>query len=492
MYRSRSAVLCAALSVALVAVACGDPEIPISRSDTTPLVTATALPAPPTPEPTVTPTPTPTPDSGLAPVPTVAPVRQPGLYEDRVRVAVVADVDTGGTADDLFRDAWLGTLAWQASVNDAGGLAGRDVEVQLFDSNLFNHRIVLEQICRGDFFAIVGSQSLGDSQGAELLGTEDCDIADFPGAVHGARRAASPVTFLSNPFLNDVRQAGPARYLVEAFPEASQNLILFYYDELELSDETERIREMLVGAGMNVVFELPTTFEEGPSERVLARWEEVGAESLVWTSDPGQLIELLEALPEPPVFVLCELGCYSQEFLIEGGDAVEGVYTWIAHSPFGARNERGDLLDYRYWLEQTEPEAGWSTIGHQSWMAGRLFENAFLRLLGVQPDFPERSELAAAARTITDFTAEGVLPFTDPGPGNPTPCFALMVVRNGEWVQEHPRPPRDQDCSEDNVFELVGTRGLGLTSISATTSELPAPTPDPEVPDLENPENAPG
>jgi ABC-type branched-subunit amino acid transport system substrate-binding protein len=483
--RRSAAAFCALLTVALAATACGEPQVPVARSSSAELVTATSEPAPPTPTPLPAPTAEPTPGSG-EPVPTPRRIAQPGLSNDVIRVAVIFDDETQGTADELFRDGWLGTLAWANEVNDDGGLGGRFVEVVPIDSLLFDHQSALEQVCQGDFFAIVGSHSLGDAEGAELLGTEQCNIADFPGQVYGSRRAASPVTVLSNPFLNDIRQAGPASYLAETFPKASQNLGLLRYFALDLERANERQREMLIGQGLDVVFELPAELEEDPAERIVSRWEASGAESLVWVADPGRLISLLDALEEPPSFVLCEWGCYSQQFLLDGGEAVEGVYTWIAHSHFDSPNARGDLFQYRANLATVAPDAGWSEIGLQSWMAGRLFEEAFNRLLQVEPELPTREQLIQIARGVDLYAANGILSATNPGGGEPTPCFVLMVVRNGRWEQEYPEPPRDQDCAEKNLHELVTSRSLGITTLSATTSDA-QPTPEAE-PDLENPE----
>jgi len=481
-------MLGAMLVVALVATACGDPQVPVARSTNAELVTATSAPAPPTPTPLPTATPEPTAEPGEEPTPVPLPVAQPGLSDDVIRLAVIFDDETQGTADELFRDAWLGTLAWANEVNSRGGIGDRFVEVVPIDSLLFDHRTALEQVCQGDFFAIVGSQSLGDAEGAELLGTEQCNIADFPGQVYGARRAASPVTVLSNPFLNDIRQAGPAAYLTETFPDAAANLGLLRYFELDLEVANERQREMLIGQGMDVVFELPVELEEDPAERIVLRWDELGAESLVWVADPGRLIALLEAFEEPPTFVLCEWGCYSQEFLVDGGEAVDGVYTWIPHAPFDSANERGDLILYRANLARIASDAGWSEVGFQSWMAGRLFEASFNALLEIEPDLPTREGLIDVARATDLYTANGVLSATNPGGGQPTPCFVLMVVRNGSWQQEYPEPPRDKDCAESNLYQLVTSRSLGVTTLSWTTSDTPPVAESEPEPDLENPE----
>ncbi len=485
--RRSAAVCCGVLAIAAVAAACGEPQVPVADSSDATLVMATSEPMAPTPTALPTPTAEPTTESGVA-VPTPRPMVQPGLSNDVIRLAVIFDDETQGTADGLFRDAWLGTLAWANEVNEDGGLGGRFVELVPIDSQLFDHQAALEQVCQGDFFAIVGSHSLGDSQGAELLGSEQCNIADFPGQVYGSRRAASPVTVLSNPFLNNIRQAGPANYLEKTFPEAAQNLGLLRYFALDLERANERQREMLIGQGLDVVFELPAELEEDPAERIVPRWEASDAESLVWVADPGRLIALLRVLEDPPGFVLCEWGCYSQQFLLDGGEAVEGVYTWIAHSHFESPKARGDLFKYRANLATVAPNAGWSEVGLQSWMAGRLFEAAFTTLLKVEPELSTREALIRIAKEIDFYTADGILPVTNPGGGEPTPCFVLMVVRNGQWVQEYPKLPRDQDCARSNLYELVTSRSLGIATVSAATSEA-QPTPGSEAePDLENPE----
>ena len=496
--RLLSAAVCALVAVALLATACAEPQVPIAASaGPNALVTVTPTAAEPTATPTVTPTASPTAEIGATAEPTPPPIAQPGLDDESIRIAVIADVDTGGTADGLFRDTWTAMNAWALSVNEAGGLGDRQINLVTLDTSLFNHRGVLEVVCRGDYFAIVGGQSLGDYDGAELLGTEDCNVPDFPSDVHGARRAESPVTFVPNPILNDVRQAGPVRHLAEELApddeDDAQKVAVVWFDELQLRNETERLREMMVGQGIDVV-SIDTDLEEGASERVVTRFEEFEANALVWNADPERLIDLLRALEENdlgPEWVLCELACYSQSFLLEGGSAVEGVHTWVPHAPFESLSASPELINYRFWLSRVSDE-GWSETGLQAWTAGRLFEQAFNRVLEIEPEAPTREQLIAAASEITSFTANGILPITNPGAGRPTPCFALMVVRNGRWVQDYPLPPRDLDCSADNLYELVATRALGLEDPVATSSvNSDQLDEDAETVDLDNPEDLP-
>jgi len=415
-------------------------------------------------------------------------VRQPGFAFDEetgesvVNIAVIFDDVTGGIADGLFADSLAGVQAWAAAVNDEGGLGGRRVDITPLDAGIFNHRLRVDELCAGDFFAIVGSQSLGDFDGAEVLQSPLCTIADFPAELHSARRAEPPAdgllrTFVPNPVLNEFRQAGPARWLAEEFPDTIENVALFQYFgdhpvEEQLRNETSRIREMLqVGAGMTVL-DINTDLEERISERVLTNWESSEAQALVWTADPERLIELLEALDETerprPEWVLCELGCFSQDFLADGGDAVEGVYAALPHAPFDSPTAADE---YRLWLSRTMPGRGWSEIGLQSWMSGRLFEEAFNRMLLIEPELPTRATLIEAARTIDSFSAGGILPgVTNPVAGLQTNCFWLVVVRNGQWVQAQPENALELDCERDNLFRLESTRFLGLEAEVETSS----------------------
>ncbi|MEM7092531.1 MAG: ABC transporter substrate-binding protein [Actinomycetota bacterium] len=479
LVRLTMAALSAIVAVALLASACGDPSVPVAASGIDALITATPTAAPPTPTPTITPTPTPTPQIGATPEPTPLPQRQPGLDEDSVRIAVIADVRTNGTADDLFVDAQTAVQAWAMQVNERGGVGDHEVIVAPLDTSLFRHREALDVVCNGNYFAIVGSQSLQDYEGAEILGTEACDIADFSGDVHGARRAESPNTFVPNPIHNDVRQAGPARWLFEEFPDVTENVATFWFDELQLRVESERLEEMLVDIGFNVSA-IETNLAEGASEALIERYEELESQAIVWNADPHRLIDLLGELAAndlTPTWTLCEGSCYSEDFIRQGGDAVEGVYTWIPYVPFGGPNESPELIGYQYWLDQTAPDARWSAVGVQAWMAALLFEEAFNTLLEVEPEQPTRERLIDAARSIDGFeaggllTADGLYSSVNVGERQASPCFALVVVRNGRWEQVHPPTSRPLDCSSDNLFDLVATRNRGLEAPVATSSQ---------------------
>lgn len=465
---TRAYLAAVTIFVALLLAACAHPSVPVARSSTQPLVTATPVPTTPTPTALAIPTATPLPV--LAPTP--IPVRHPGLTEHQIRIAMIADDETAGVSDGIYSQARLGISAWVAAVNSSGGIGGRKVQLDLLDSRVFDHKAQLEAVCKGDYFALVGSQSLGDHEAAELLGTENCNLADFPGSIQSARRSLSPVTFVANPAAHNVRQAGPARQLVNIYPDASQKVGMVYFNDLELAHETERIRETIEAAGMEVIAEVRADLETDAAQ-IATELQTSGAQAWVHTGPPQKLIELLRASNNPPIFVLCGPDCYSQAFIREGGYLVEGVYTWIPHISFDSPSAPVEFANYRYWLAQTAPRDGWSEVSLNSWIAGLYFEATFNKLLEIEPGSPGRAQLVAAAVNEGPYGAKGIYNLIA-DLNWPTPCYTMLSVTGQRWTQEHPFPPLEQDCGSNNLHELVATANLGLQSDSI--QETPADT----------------
>lgn len=468
-----------------VGAACATPVIVPPQSATTPVITPTPT---ATPIPTATPLPSPTPVPvelgeatvvAPAPTPTPTPIPVPGLTETTMRIGVIADLNTSATADNLGLGAYEGATAWVDKINRDGGLAGRAVELVLADSRLLFHDEAVRWVCDNDIFALVGSKALLDGDGVEVLTGDACGIPDFPAEAEMPVRRASAVTFLSSPFPSPFYQAGPLRYLANAFPESIDRVASPILPLLPTRVGTARMQE--AGEALGFVFEYdPLINMQDDYSLHVEQMIEADINGVVWTGDADRLIELMAASADADFsydFVLCDSDCYSNGFLDDAGELAEGISAWIPHLPFNEPAEAPEVVNYMFAISSSIDEFRPSSQGVSAWAAGLLFEEAVERAVGAgtpayDADALTRESLIAAARTIDSWDANGMYGPSDPARGIPSSCFVLMRVVDGTWTRQHPLEAGTMDCANANRIQLIATAALGLDDVAGSATPL--------------------
>lgn len=465
-------VVLIAAAVMLLA-ACGTPELPVAASSQvpvsspTPTVTPTALPtATPLPAPAVSPT--------AEPTATSEPVR--GVTDDTIRLATIVDIQTNGAADGLYSSVLQGAQAWAIWVNQNGGIAGREIELVSIDSGLLDHRLAIQQACDLDFFALVGSKSLNDGPGIDLLEGDDCAMPDFPAAAQSPERRSSPVTFVSNAYLNPFTQAGPLQWLAEEFPDAIASTSVPRVEFPTSLILAEHMAQVALATDYVVIDEPLVRTNDDYNDRV-ADMAAKEVETLLWTGDANRLITLLSAADEESYsfeIVLCDASCHSDRFLADAGDLAEGVYSWIPHLPFDEALNTPDLAQYDFRSRNVLGYDGSASEGVEAWVAGRLFERAVKLATGsgtvdFDPDALNRTSVLAAAQTINAWDGEGIYGATNPSLSIPSPCFVLMQVQDNNWERIWPEEAATRDCDVDNLF-AVSDPEFGTVATSSTSS----------------------
>ncbi len=201
---SRSKLLVLLVVPLLVASACSDPIFPAVS-----------------PPPTVTPVaPTPTPIDTTSSEPVEETVTEPGLTNDTMRIAVIADGENLSINDGESESIWQAVEAWANAVNQTTKLAGRTIEVERIDSAVSRHAEAIEQVCNGDYFALIGSASINDSEGLSLLLSPDCGLPDFPAFIYSDQRLNSEITFVSNPAYSQITNDGWEAHFSRVNPNA--------------------------------------------------------------------------------------------------------------------------------------------------------------------------------------------------------------------------------------------------------------------------------
>ncbi len=470
--------------------ACASPDLGPPSSTTLALEVTEPTPTP-TPDlelpPSNQPTPTPVPGVTPTPTPTPEPDFEPGLTENTMTVAVIADITTGAVDSPPALAAWQAIEAWAAAVNDAGGLADRRVRVRFIDTGLFSHDDAIREACEGEVFALVGSQALFDDEGLELLLDPDCSLLDIPATANTPRRRESPLTFLSNPFPNDLRLAGPARFFADTFPEAVTSAATLLLELPTTIINGEQQIEANTAAGFTYVYTPTVAFDEDYAVHASTVAAD-DIQAVTWGADGERFIDLLAALQEEeePVDVTlydCAGNCYRADWVAAAGPLGEGVFSSLTTVPFEEADANFELTRYLFWLGRTDPDAIPDTVGVRAWAAGLLFEEAVNRavLAGTDdydPSLLTRSSVLDAADTIDAWDARGLHGVSNPADGLPSPCFVLMQLSQGAWVRVHPFGRGAFDCDEDNLVQLVDTARLGLDE-PITTEPTPGPTPEP-------------
>ena len=425
--------------------------------------------------------------SGQEPPEPPPPVAEaPGLTATTLRVAVIADVETGGVADGRSRSVEVAMRAWAEAVNSAGGLAGRTVEVVSLDAGLFGHEAVLAEACDGDIFALVGSDALLDDEGVELLADPACDLVDFPARVHSPGRAASPRTFQAAPVSNEVANVGALRWVAERQPVRIRSTATFFVDFPVTVIAAERTAEAARGVGFDLVYDPSVAITEDLDPHV-QDMAAAGVHHVLWDADTHRLLDLLASLDAAglTIGVNCATACDSALFLESAGDRADGVLIWSPYLPLREEAHSPELAAYRQWLAVVDPEAVADLQGVAAWAAGRLFEEAVRRAVGAGTPEEDLSALSAssvatAAAGILNWHGHGLHGPSSPGTGEATPCGVVMGASGGILYRFHPVAPGTFDCSPENLFALEATAQLGLDPLpdpgaAGTTEGRPEP-----------------
>ena len=423
------------------------------------------------PPPTVTPiAPTPTPVDTTSPEPVQEVSTEPGLTSDVMRIAVIADGENSSINDGESESVWQAVEAWATAVNQTSKLAGRVVVVERIDSAVSRHAEAIEQVCTGDYFALIGSSSINDSEGLSLLSSPECSLPDFPAFIYSAQRLNSEITFVSNPAYSQITNAGWAAYFSRVNPDAVERAATLFPELSPLVLGGNQTIEAATATGYRFIYSPIYDFETDfllEAESLI----ESDARSLTWRNSGSQLLSFLGAINQVDPdfgfdFIDCGQNCYSQNWVAAAGDFGEGVSVWLPYLPIEEAELSDELLRYLFYLLSTHGSEGLtSAAGVAAWSAGLLFEEAVSRAVGLDsaaydPDSLTREAVIEAAKTINFWDANGLHGVSNPSEGIPSPCYVIVTLQEGVWKRSYPSRPGELDCEDSNLVTIAALQGL--------------------------------
>ncbi len=354
-----------------------------------------------------------------------------GITDKEIRVAVIADVDTP-LAPGLFQGSVYGVQGWAKYVNKNGGLAGRKVVVNFYDSKLNANetRNAFIEACKNNFVVI----------GASALFTNNVsDIENCPGSINDAggtylglpdfavvttevdQQCSRTTIAINQPQLlcetrNENPQtyqgnAGRAAYYQKKFGKNLHGAYLYPSDLRAAENTTRATMNGMQIEGIKADQELAIS-SRSPQSALTPIVQAMKRDGSNYAQFGGaqQVTVLLrkeaklQGLNSVKVWD-CTLQCYDRKFIEQGGVDVEGQFVSLLFLPFEEAKSNKMLANFLKYTGKDKADG----FGIQAFASGLLFAealNAAVAEDGVN-DGVWRESIFEQAAKINSFDAGG-------------------------------------------------------------------------------------
>jgi ABC-type branched-subunit amino acid transport system substrate-binding protein len=387
-----------------------------------------------------------------------------GVSPTTITVTVIADIGSP-LSPGLFQGSINGVNAWAAYVNANGGLACRKVVVKQADSKL-----------NADEAKNAITTACGDS--TVLLGTSALFLNDMRGA-EGCKDKAGVATGIPDlPVLQTepVEQCSAISFAVipngASCPYSGKGVRSYQAVTPAISWFKQHVTTDLHGVFV-VPADLPSTItsstpvftaiqndgvkqdaEFGASglwtqSQYTAVAQAIKSHNATWVMNgldfSGTLKMRKEAAAQGVNSVkvwACSLQCYAPNFIKQGEPQVEEQYAWLQFLPFEDKGSNPTLDAFLQY--DTKPDS----FGLQAFAAGLLLQQAVESIVKTSgPNAITRAGILAQIGAVHAFDAGGMLVKTDIAGKTPSPCIAIVQVKNSAWVRVDPVKKGTFDCS---------------------------------------------
>jgi ABC-type branched-subunit amino acid transport system substrate-binding protein len=387
-------------------------------------------------------------------------------------LGVTADAITLGTVSDPgfegrpglnieLHDAATAFAEW---CNAAGGINGKQINVNLRDAAISEYQPVMEQACTEDF-AIVGSGAVQDNFWPTVGAA--CDLIDVAGFSVTPEKAGvagqDPVETRSvQPVPNPLDEfpVGAATILNEDFPGAGDHVGILNADLDTLVTQAARVKEAYESIGFTIVHEATyNILGEANWAPFAAAIEEAGVTFLTFVGEGENLALLQQALDEIGYEVdvtLQDANFYDQGYIDAAGAAAEATFLRNAFWPFEEADSNPATQQY---IEHVEAVGGKvALLGAQAWSAWLLFAQA-ARDCDLDDNLTRSCVLEGAA-SVTEWTGGGLHASTNPGENRGPDCTLVLQVQGDAFVRYAPED-EDYACDPSYVAQLEGDYTVG-------------------------------
>jgi hypothetical protein len=403
-----------------------------------------------------------------------------GVTASEIHIAVVADVDNP-FAPGLFQGAVDGVKAGAAFLNSkegGGGLAGRKVVVDFYDSKLNGNesRNATIQGCQNDY-ALVGTSALFLTQVEDIVNCKDqagaaTGIPDLSAVTTGVPESCMTMAFpaygtaLDCPTVNQNPQTfyanqGPAKW------ELSQNKDLHGVTIVGIDTKDAARGGTILGlaaqqAGIKADQGDPVVGVSGrdPQSVFTPIVQKMKQDNSNWSLNVGAANQALLIRSEAEVqgidtskIVWECASCYGNELITQNADTFEGEVQFLGFLPFEEASVNKTVANFVKYIKKVggKPDQ-FSAYSYAAVLAFADAVNAIVKDNGVNG--LTRTNLITAIKGLTEFDAGGMLGKRSFEDGKTTSCFLMVKFLDGKWVRQYPKKKGTFDCKASNQTQV--------------------------------------
>jgi hypothetical protein len=404
-----------------------------------------------------------------------------GVTASEIRLAVVADVDNP-FAPGLFQGAVDGVKAGAAYLNSkdgGGGLAGRKVKVDFYDSKLNGNesRNATIQGCQNDY-ALVGTSALFLTQVEDIVNCKDqagatTGIPDLSAVTTGVPESCMTMAFpaygtaLDCPTVTQNPQTfygnqGPAKWELSKNKGGLHGVTIIGIDTKDAARGGTILGLTAQQAGIKMDQGDPVVGVSGRDPQsvftpIVAKMKQDNSN---WSLNVGAANQALLIRSEAEVQgldtskVLWECAsCYGNTLITDNAKTFEGEVQFLGFLPFEEASVNNTVAMFVKYMKKVggKPDQ-FSAYSFAATLAFADAVKAIVKTDGVNG--LTRTNLINAIKGLTDFDAGGMIGHRSFKDGHTTSCFLMVKFTNGKWVRQYPSKKGTFDCKSSNTVSI--------------------------------------
>jgi hypothetical protein len=401
-----------------------------------------------------------------------------GITATEIHIAVIADVDNP-IVPNLFKGPKDAVEGFAKYMNANGGLAGRKVVVDFYDSKLNANATTNAEIqaCENDV-AMVGTSAVSLSSVDNMR-----NCKDSTGAVTGIPDIPFVSTALAQQCSDQSFPMAPPQVICSTatqHPQTFQPNIgrAYYYNKKYgagklhgiyiFGSDSKSARDSSFASGIGQMrvkcctsdkdFDISGFANQSAYTPVVQEMKNSGSNYGQATTYQATTLLRKEATLQGLTNVKvwdCTVGCYDKQFLSTAGSDAEGEYVDLLFLPFYGKAEQKANKSLANFVKYTGTDKV-ASFGAYAWAAGFAFRDAVNAAVknngGVNG--VTRKTIFAELNKIHSFNADGMFGTIDLAGRKTSPCHVLLQVKNGNFVRLFPSKVGTFDCAKKNVTSV--------------------------------------